>query len=222
MKKTLMTLAITLLALALAACGQEEQTSGSRAEGENGGAGGAGGTQPGEQPPATEGLIVVGGFTVEGPNGAEIVVPETTVSREAVEDYAVQVRPIIEDTARDLSNVIDPEARLEDQTLILSVEVESIEQAREAAEEGLDRLREVEPGEEELEPVHEQLVTAYEEALPAYENVIEAFDSGDVDVLANAVQESLPEVEQYVAEARTIVQELQRAQSQEVPAGRDG
>jgi hypothetical protein len=210
-KKPAITITFALLAFVLAACGQEERGS---AE-ENDGA------PPGEQPSSTEGLVAVGGFTIEGPDGSEIVVPETAVERGVVEDYANEVRPIVEDTARDLSSVIDPGARLENETLMLSVEVEPIERAREAAEEGLEQLREVEPP-EELEAMHEQLVTAYEETLPAYENIIEAFDSDDVDVLARAVRESLPDVEQSIAEARTILQELQRAGSQEVPAGQDG
>ncbi len=212
MKKLTIMIAFVSLAFILAACGQEEQES---AE-ENDGA------PPSEQTSSTEGLVFVGGFTIEGPDGREIVVPETTVGREAVEDYANEVRPIVEDTARDLSSVIDPSARLEDETLILSVEVESIERAKEAAEDGLRQLQEIEPSEEELEPIHEQLVRAYEEALPAYENIIEAFDSDDVDVLARAVRESLPDVEQSLAEARTILQELQRAVSQPVPTGQEG
>ena len=210
MKKLAITIAFASLAFALAACGQDEQTN----TGQNDGA------PPGEQPSSTEGLVFVGGFTIEGPNGNEIIVPETTVSREVVEDYADNVRPIVEDTARDLSSVVDPSARLENETLVLSVEVESIERAKEAAEEGLRQLQEIEVP-EELETIHEQLVTAYEEALPAYENIIEAFDSDDVNVLARAVRESLPEAEQSFAEARTILQELQRAVSQDVPVEQD-
>lgn len=199
-----------LLALALAGCGgsglDDEQGFGN--DGEEVGFG--------ERPRAEgdEEEVVVGGFTVEGPNGREISVPEAAVERQAVEEYVNQVRPIVEDTARDLSGVITPEAELEDQTLTLSIEVESIEEAQEAAQEGLEELRQVTPP-EDLEPVHEQLIAAYEEALPAYANIIEAFYGGDVGALTSAVQESLPEIEQLVAQARAILQELERAESQD-------
>lgn len=168
-----------------------------------------------EQPAGDSEEVVVGGFTIEGPNGREISIPEATVERRAVEGYVGEVRPIIEDTARDLSGVINPTAELEDRTLTLSIEVESIERAQAAAREGLDELRQIEPP-EDLEPVHERLVNAYETALPAYDDIIAAFESDDVATLTAAVQENLPEIEQLVAQARTILQELERAESQDV------
>ncbi len=167
-----------------------------------------------EQPAGSE-EVVVGGFTIQGPNGREISIPQATVERRAVEEYVDEVRPIIEGTARDLSGVINPTAELEDQMLTLSIEVESIEQAQAAAQEGLEELRQIEPP-EDLEPVHERLVSAYEAALPAYNDIIAAFESDDVGALTAAVQENLPEIEQFVAQARTILQELERAESQDV------
>jgi len=158
--------------------------------------------------------IIVGGFEVEGPQGREIEVPEATGEREAVEEYLNEVRPIVEDTAQNLSRVVSPNARLENQTLILTIEVESVEQARQEAQEGLEQLRQIEPP-EGLGSVHERLVNAYEDALPAYEGIIEAFDGEDVGALTETVQESLPEIEQAIAESRAILQELQRATSQE-------
>ncbi len=211
MKIPTVTTALALLAFVLMACGQEERAGANEGDG----------APPGEQPPSTEGLVFVGGFAIEGPGDTEIVVPEATVSREAVEDYADEVRPVLKDTLQDLSVVVDPQARVEDDSLQLSIGLESIDEAKDATGDGLERLREIEPPEEELEPIHEQLVTAYEEALPAYENITEAFDSGDVDVLARAVRESLPEVERSIVKSRTILQELRRATNQPVPAAQD-
>lgn len=211
MKKSSVIVTFVLLALVLAACGAEE---GADADRENGA------VTPAEQPPPTEGMAAVGGFTVEGPDGEEIVIPEATVEREAVESYLDEVRPVIEETQRDLSTVVDPQARIEDDALRLSIGLESIDEAKDATEDGLERLREIEPP-EELEPIHQQLVTAYEEALPAYENIIEAFDSGDVEVLAGAARENLPRVEQSIAKSNTILQELQRAASQDAPAAQE-
>lgn len=158
--------------------------------------------------------VVVGGFQVKGPEGQEIEVPEARVDREAAEEYLGEVRPVIEGTAQDISGVVEPQARLEDQTLTLSVEVQSVEEAQQAAENGLEQLRDIRPP-EDMEPIHEQLVEAYERALPAYNNIIESFRGDDVSDLTEAVQESLPEIERATAQARSILQELQRAESQD-------
>lgn len=75
-------------------------------------------------------------------------------------------------------------------------------------------MRDIQPP-EDLEPVHEQLVEAYERTLPAYNNIIESFRGDDASELTGAVQESLPEIERATAQARSILQELQRAESQD-------
>ena len=198
-----------LLALTLASCGDGSGLD------DEGGIGRDEGAGSGEQAAGDDQEVVVGGFAIEGPDGREISVPEATVSRNAVEEYVSEVRPIVEGTARDLSGVIRPEAQLEDQTLTLSIEVESIEQAQAAAREGLEELRQIDPP-EDLAPVHERLVGAYEETLPAYEDIVAAFEGEDVATLTAAVQENLPEIEQLVAQARTILQELERAESQDI------
>lgn len=197
MNRIIVLLAAGFLVLTLAGCGaREEETA----------------TETDEAQAAEE--VVVGGFTVEGPEGRQISVPETAVDREAAEEYLGEVRPIVEGTARDISQVITPTTELQDQTLTLSIRVESIEEAQQAARDGLEELQQVQPP-EDLEPVHEQLVNAYEQALPAYENIIEAFESTDIDTLTNAVQENLPEIEQLVAQSRAILQELERAATQD-------
>jgi hypothetical protein len=202
------------LALALVGCGDGSGLDDEEGLGSNNDAGPEAASE--ERPGAGDSEeVVVGGFTIEGPNGREISIPEATVERRAVEGHVGEVRPIIEDTARDLSGVINPTAELEDRTLTLSIEVESIERAQEAAQEGLEKLRQIDPP-EDLAPVHEQLVSAYETALPAYNDIIAAFESDDVGTLTAAVQENLPEIEQLVAQARTILQELERAESQDV------
>ncbi len=185
--------------ITIVGCGQSEQAAQADRQSEE--------TASGEE-------VVVGGFKVEGPEGQEIEVPEARVDREAAEEYLGEVRPVIEDTAQDISRVVEPEARLENQTLTLSIEVQSVEEAQQAAQQGLDQLREIEPP-EDLQPVHERLVEAYERALPAYNNIVEAFRGEDVSVLTEAVQDSLPDIEQATAQARSILQELQRVESQD-------
>jgi hypothetical protein len=194
---------IPLVALALAGCsggGEEAEREGADAPANDA-------AQAAEE-------VVVGGFTVEGPNGQEIAVPETTVDQAAAEDYAESLRPIVEETAGGLSQAINPSAELENQTLSLSIEVEAAEQARAAAQEGLEDLRQIQPP-EELEPIHERLVNAYEQALPTYENIIWAFGSEDADTLTAAAREGLPEIERLIVEARTILRDLERAASQD-------
>ena len=204
MKKASALLTVTTLALVLAGCGW----GGEEAEREGAGEPANDGVQAGEE-------VVVGGFTIEGPNGKEIAVPEITVDQVAAEDYAESLRPIVEETAGGLSQAISPSAGLKNQTLTLSIQVEAAEQAQAAAQEGLEDLQQIQPP-EELMPIHEQLVTAYEQALPAYESIIRAFGSEDADTLTAAVRESLPEIERLIVEGRTILRDLERAASQDV------
>lgn len=138
--------------------------------------------------------------------------PETVAAREDVESYVRSVRPLVAQSALDLSRFVDPSAELQDGTLTLSIGVESIEEAREKADDGLVALRLVEPP-EDLKPVHELLLAAYVQGVSAYDNVIDAFESGDLEVLADALQENLPEIEQLTAETRSILQELERART---------
>jgi hypothetical protein len=156
----------------------------------------------------------VGGFVVLGPGGEEIFVPEVTAEREDVENYLEGVRPVLWDTERELSQYIDPDVELQDQTLTVRIGVESIEQADEALETGLEDLRALEPP-EGLSLIHAQLLEAYERALPAYDDILESFDSGDVNQLAEELREGLPEIELFNATTRALLQELERVASPE-------
>ena len=188
--------------LALAGCGQTEQARENLEK-----AGGEWKSTAGKE-------VALGGYDVDGPTG-EIEVPETRAEREAVEEYLNDVRPVVENTVQDLTRIVQFGARREGQTLTLSVEMRPIERAREATREGLERLREIYPP-EGLEPVHERLLNAYERALSGYDNIVGAFNSQDVNALAETARQSLPEIGQANAEARSILQELQRAESQDV------
>jgi malonyl CoA-acyl carrier protein transacylase len=202
MRKLVMLFSAGFLSLALVCCGPSEAAKENVEKAQE------------QQPKEAEEQIAIGGFEVEGLEGREIEVPEATVDREYIEEYLEEVRPIVENTTQDLSRVVSPSARLGNRALILTIEVESIEQARQEAREGRRQLRQLEPP-ENLEPVHERLIDTYEDALPAYENIIEAFNGEDVGTLTETVQESLPEIEQAIVEERSILQELQRAATQE-------
>ncbi len=194
MKKITTLLTAGLLVLTLAGCGAANEEQGS---------------EPESGASAESSEAIIGGFSIEGPAGREISVPATTAEREDVETYTESVRPIIEDTTLGLSRFIDPSAELQNGTLNLSVGVESMEEARATAQDNLEALQQVEPP-ENLEPVHELLIAAYVQAIAAYDNLIDAFESGDVDVLVNAVGQNLPEIEQLTVETRAVLQELER------------
>ena len=188
----LLTMMTILLASVLASCGGGEEEAAQEEE-------------------TTSDEMVVGGFGVVGPTGELIEVPAVTTDPSDAETYLDTVRPVLEDTNRDLARQINPSAQLQDQTLTLSIGIESVEQADEAVEEGLQALRYVEPP-DSLEPIHELLVASYEEAVLAYDELLEAFGGGELDELATAAQTSLPEIEQFNATGRAILQELDRAE----------
>jgi len=195
-------LAAGFLALMLAGCGEQIQEK-----------------PQGGQPGATEQTtrvatggdrVRVGGFSVEGSGGAETTVPQVTVERESARRYLDRVQPVVEDTAGDVSGLVQPEVRLKNGQLVLDVGLDSLREAREDTRRGLERLRQVRPP-EGLEPIHKRLISAYESALPAYDNVIGAAERGDPNRLSSAVRESLPRIEGFSDEVSAIVQDLQQA-----------
>ncbi len=189
-----------LLSLTLAGCGGG-QTQGNTSENED-----EAFTQ------ATSDEVVIGGFAIDGPAGREISIPETVAEREDVENYVQTVRPIVEQSALGLFRFIDPSAELQEGRLTLGIEVEPIEEARAEVDDGLAALQLIVPP-EDMEPVHELLIAAYVQGVSGYDNIIDAFESGDLEVLTNALQENLPEIEQLTAETRAILQELNRIET---------
>ena len=201
MKRASILALVVFLSLTCTGCGGNQEAQGNASQ-DNGEAS----TQ------AASDEVVVGGFAIDGPAGREISVPETVATREDVESYVRSVRPLVVQSALDLSRFVDPSAELQDGTVTLSIGVKPIEEAREKADDGLVALRLVKPP-EDLEPVHELLLAAYVQGISAYDNVIDAFESGDIEVLTDALQENLPEIEQLTAETHSILQELERVQT---------
>ena len=195
-----------LLTLAVAGCGQGEQAQPTTASEQTS----AQGRQTTAEA-ASGGEVVVGGFSVEGLGDVpETTVPQVSVEREAAREYLSQVRPIVEDTAREVSDLVEPEARMENGRLEVDVGVGSLKEAREDVRSGLERLREVQPP-EGLEPINDRLISAYEEVLPAYDVVIEAAESGDPDRVREAIQQGLPRIERFNDVTMGIVQDLEQA-----------
>jgi hypothetical protein len=229
----------TALALALAGCGEEAQQEEAPADGngeqaaepENGAATEDTATTEdtamqettmmedtamegtGEQGTLGAGQVTVGGFTVESPGVPAREVPEVQVSQEEAQQYLDEVRPIAEDTVRDVSDLVDPQVRVENGNVVLDLGEDNLREARDSVEEGAERLRQVDPP-ANLEPINEQLIDAYEQAQPAYEDIIRAAEGGDPGEISSAVQESLPQIEQFRSEVNAIIQDLEQAAGQ--------
>ncbi len=237
-KRVIPTLLALLLILALAACAEEQpqEAEETPAAAETTGEAGAGGTTmeettaeatngettaetvPETTAETTEGTVMeagdeqvsVGGFVIESQDTPETTVPEVTVSRSDAQEYLDQVQPIVEDSVQDVSSLAQPDVRIENGSLTLDLPLDRLESTRDDLRDGLDELRQIDSP-PSLEPINEQLIEAYERTLPAYTEIIEAADSGDVGRISNAVQENLPRIERFNAEARAIIQDLEQA-----------
>ena len=155
----------------------------------------------------------IGGFSVEGPGDEEISIPEAEADPGEVAAYTESVRSVLDDTPREFSSLVDPEAGLEGQTVNLGLEAESVEDALEANEGAYEELQQLDTP-SGLGDVQEQLVDSRERVISAYDNINQTFvNDATADDVADAVEESLPEIEYSNAETRAILQELERASS---------
>ena len=225
-KRSLTVAAMFVVALALFVAGCGEETSGTQqgttdsgsASGGNTSAGGSSGGQ-GEQTDAGSGgggsgeQVSVGGYTIGGGGLPETRIPEVMVDQAEAQRYLDQVRPIVQDTARDVSGSIDTEPRLENGNLTLNLDLDTVEDARNSARQGLQELQDVQTP-EELEPINQQLISAYEGVIPAYNNILETARSGDAGQTISAVQENLPSVELFGEQVNSITQDLSQATGQ--------
>lgn len=156
------------------------------------------------------GEVTVGGFVVESPGVPAREVPEVTASPEEVEEYLGQVRPVVDDTVRDISGLVNPEVQVGEDGVSLDLNLTSLEEAQQSVDEGADRLREIDAP-EGLQPINDRLVESYEEALPAYQQIAQAAQNGDPEQFASATQEALPQVQAFNTEVNAILEDLEQA-----------
>lgn len=156
------------------------------------------------------GEVTVGGFMVETPDGEEVSVPEVAVSPDDAEAYIEDVRPIVKNSVRDISGLVEPEVSLENGNIGLDLNVNSLDEARQSIEDGADDLRELQPP-GGLETVNDQLIQAYEDAVPAYQNVVDAAEGGDPQEITDVVQQSLGDIERFNSEVDALLQDVQQA-----------
>lgn len=210
-------LAVLVLAFALAGCsdggGLDDERGIGSDERRDGERGDEGRVEEGRR--GDDGETRVGGFSVRGPDGEEITIPEAEVDQEDVEEYIGFVSPTLDESTRDFSSLVDSGASLQGSTASLSVSAESVEEALKANEESFESMQDMDiPG--DLGDIHDELVDSRERAISAYNGINQAFvndgDSGDV---SDAIEDSLPEIEHSTFETRAILQELERAGSRE-------
>ncbi|MDP8952614.1 MAG: hypothetical protein M3N18_10330 [Actinomycetota bacterium] len=153
----------------------------------------------------------IGGFSVEGPGDEEISIPEAEADPGKVAAYTESVQSILEDDPRGFSSLVDPEAGLQGETVNLGLQAESVEEALEANEGAYEELQQLDTP-SGLGEVQDGLVDSRERAISAYDNINQAFvKDASAGEVADAVEESLPEIEYSEAETRALLQELERA-----------
>ena len=136
--------------------------------------------------------------------------PRITADRAAVQQYWDQVRPILDDTARDVAGVADVDVNFDGGNVSVGINPNAIQQAQRETRQGLEELKAIQPP-DGLEETHRRLITAYEEALPALDNFIGAVQSGDAIRIADSVRNDLPKIQRLISEIDAVRQQLQQA-----------
>jgi len=155
-------------------------------------------------------LILAGcGVQIPGSQGDQPP-PRITADRAAVQQYWDQVRPILDDTARDVAGVADVDVNFDGGNVSVGIDPNAIQQAQRETRQGLDELKAIQPP-DGLEETHRRLITAYEEALPALDNFIGAVQSGDAIRIADSVRNDLPKIQRLISEIDAVRQQLRQA-----------
>ncbi len=155
-------------------------------------------------------LILAGcGVQIPGSQGDQPP-PRITADRAAVQQYWDQVRPILDDTARDVAGVADVDVNFDGGNVSVGINPNAIQQAQRETRQGLDELKVIQPP-DGLEETHRRLITAYEEALPALDNFIGAVQSGDAIRIADSVRNDLPKIQRLISEIDAVRQQLRQA-----------
>ncbi len=155
-------------------------------------------------------VLFLAGCGVQIPGSQGDQPPRITADRAAVQQYWDQVRPILDDTARDVAGVADVDVNFDGGNVSVGIDPNAIQQAQRETRQGLDELKAIQPP-DGLEETHRRLITAYEEALPALDNFIGAVQSGDAIRIADSVRNDLPKIQRLISEIDAVRQQLQQA-----------
>ena len=154
-------------------------------------------------------LLLAGcGVQISGSRGDEP--PRITADRAAAQRYWDQVRPILNDTARDVAAVADVNVRFDGGNVSVGINPNAVQQAQQEIRQGLRELRQIQPP-QGLEGTHRRLITANEEAIPALNGFVSAVQSGDAGRIADSVRNDLPKIRRLLNEIQTVQQQLQQA-----------
>lgn len=155
-------------------------------------------------------VLILAGCGVQIPGSQGDQPPRITADRAAVQQYWDQVRPILDDTARDVAGVADVDVNFDGGNVSVGIDPNAIQQAQRETRQGLDELKVIQPP-DGLEETHRRLITAYEEALPALDNFIGAVQSGDAIRIADSVRNDLPKIQRLISEIDAVRQQLRQA-----------
>ena len=155
-------------------------------------------------------VLILAGCGVQIPGSQGDQPPRITADRAAVQQYWDQVRPILDDTARDVAGVADVDVNFDGGNVSVGINPNAIQQAQRETRQGLDELKVIQPP-DGLEETHRRLITAYEEALPALDNFIGAVQSGDAIRIADSVRNDLPKIQRLISEIDAVRQQLRQA-----------
>ena len=153
-------------------------------------------------------LLVAGCGQIPGLQGNNQ--PEIKADKAAVRQYWNQVRPILDDTARDVAKVAEVNVEIKDGNVSVGIDPNAVQQARQESQQGLEELKQIQPP-AGLEDTHRRLVRSYEEALPALNNFISAIQSGNAGQIADSVRNDLPKIRNLLNEIQNVRQQLQQA-----------
>jgi hypothetical protein len=139
--------------------------------------------------------------------------PQITADREAVQQYWDQVRPILENTARDVARVANVDVQLDGGNVSVGIDPNAVEAARQETQQGLDELKAIQPpagvGGDPRE-ARDRLRGGG--ARPG--NFIAAVQSGDAIQIAQSVRNDLPKIQRLLSEIEAVRQQLQQAGAQ--------
>ncbi len=155
-------------------------------------------------------VLILAGCGVQIPGSQGDQPPRITADRAAVQEYWDQVRPILDDTARDVAGVAEVDVNFDGGNVSVGINPNTIQQAQRETRQGLDELKAIQPP-DGLEETHRRLITAYEEALPALDNFIGAVQSGDAIRIADSVRNDLPKIQRLISEIDAVRQQLRQA-----------
>ncbi len=91
------------------------------------------------------GAQIPGGGGSGGSGGGGDQPPRITADREAVQQYWDQVRPILENTARDVARVANVDVQLDGGNVSVGIDPSAVEAARQETQQGLDELKAIQP-----------------------------------------------------------------------------